>query len=133
MKTVSIHEAKTHLSRLIDRAAHGESFIIARAGKPLVKVVPVDAPAKPRRLGFLQGEIEVPDDFDRIGKREIAALFGITEVPVTGEHAVAIDTLPPFHKNPFDRLLLAQAVVERFTLITADAQLARYDGPVQKV
>ncbi len=77
MNTVNIHEAKTQLSRLVDRAARGEPFVIARAGKPLVKVSPVDAPAQPKRLGFLKGEIEVPDDFDRMGEREIAALFGI--------------------------------------------------------
>ncbi len=79
MTTVNIHEAKTQLSRLVDRAAKGESFVIARAGKPLVRVAALDAPAKPRRLGFLKGEIEVPDDFDRMGAREIAALFGIGE------------------------------------------------------
>jgi len=77
MKTVNIHEAKTQLSRLVDRAARGEAFIIAKAGKPLVKVSAIDAPAAPRRLGFLEGEIDVPDDFDRMGEREIAALFGI--------------------------------------------------------
>ena len=76
MKTVNIREAKTQLSRLVDRAARGESFVIAKAGKPLVKVSTLDAPAKAQRLGFLKGEIEVPDDFDRIGEKEIAALFG---------------------------------------------------------
>lgn len=78
MNTVNIHEAKTQLSRLVDRAARGEAFVIAKAGKPLVKVSAVDAPAVPRRLGFLKGEIEVPEDFDRMGEREIAALFGIS-------------------------------------------------------
>ena len=78
MNTVNIHEAKTQLSRLVDRAAHGEPFVIAKAGKPLVKVSAVDAPAEPKRLGFLKGEVEVPDDFDRMGAREIAALFGIS-------------------------------------------------------
>jgi prevent-host-death family protein len=78
MHTVNIHEAKTHLSRLIDQAARGEPFIIAKAGKPLVKVVPIDAPTarKPRRIGFLEGEISVPDDFDRMGSDEIERLFG---------------------------------------------------------
>lgn len=75
MKIVNIHEAKTQLSRLVNLAAKGESFIIARAGKPLVKVTAINAPAEARRSGFLQGEIEVPDDFDRMGEREIAALF----------------------------------------------------------
>jgi len=78
MNTVNIHEAKTQLSRLVDRAAQGEAFVIAKAGKPLVRVSAIDAPAEPRRLGFLKGEIDVPDDFDRMGEREIAALFGIS-------------------------------------------------------
>lgn len=76
MTTVNIHEAKTHLSKLVDQAAKGESVVIAKAGKPLVKIVAVDAPAKPRRLGFLAGEIAVPNDFDRMGAAEIASLFG---------------------------------------------------------
>ncbi len=58
---------------------------------------------------------------------------GYVELPITSEHAVNVDTLPPFHKDPFDRLLLAQALVEGITLLTADAQLARYRGPVRKV
>ena len=79
MTTVNIHEAKTQLSRLIERAARGETFVIAKAGKPLVKVSAVDAPREAKRLGFLKGEIEVPDDFDRMGEREIAAMFGVDE------------------------------------------------------
>lgn len=69
MRTVNMHDAKTQLSRLVERAAKGEPFIIARAGKPLVKVVPLapDETAGQRRLGFLAGEIAVPDDFDRMG------------------------------------------------------------------
>lgn len=76
MLTVNMHEAKTQLSRLVERAANGEPFVIARAGKPLVKVSALEAPARPQRLGFLAGEIAVPDDFDRMGGHEIAALFG---------------------------------------------------------
>ena len=76
MVTVNIHQAKTQLSRLVDRAAKGETFVIAKAGKPLVKVAALDAPAAPRRLGFLSGEIDVPTDFDRMGDAKIAALFG---------------------------------------------------------
>jgi len=79
MITVNIHEARAQLSRLVDRAAKGESFVITKAGNPIVKVMAINAPAKPRRLGFLKGEIEVPDDFDRMGEREIAALFGNRE------------------------------------------------------
>jgi prevent-host-death family protein len=78
MLTVNIHEAKTHLSSLLDRAAKGEPFIIAKAGKPLVKVVPLDASeaGHARRVGFMAGQIEVPDDFDRMGSSEIERLFG---------------------------------------------------------
>ena len=77
MRTVNIHEAKTHLSRLVDRAAKGESFVIAKAGKPLVKVTPLDAPSsgEVKRLGFLAGAIAVPDDFDSMGRAEIERLF----------------------------------------------------------
>ena len=76
MVTVNIHEAKTQLSKLIDQAVKGEAFVIAKAGKPLVKVAALDAPAAPQRLGFLAGEIAVPRDFNRMGEAEIAALFG---------------------------------------------------------
>ncbi len=76
MRTISISEAKTHLSRLVDRAAKGEPFVIAKAGKPMVKVVPFGASAggEVRRIGFMDGSIEVPDDFDRMGADEIEQL-----------------------------------------------------------
>jgi len=78
MKTVNIHAAKTQLSRLIEEASKGEAFIIARAGKPVVKVTALSAPtdAQVRRLGFMAGQISVPDDFDRMGKQEIERIFG---------------------------------------------------------
>ena len=78
METVNIHEAKTHLSRRVERAAKGDAFIIAKAGKPMVKVVALDTPAPSavRRLGFMAEEMSVPDDFDRIGSAEIERLFG---------------------------------------------------------
>jgi prevent-host-death family protein len=77
MLTVNIHEAKTHLSRLVDQAAKGETFVIAKAGKPLVKVVPLrDADSRAaQRLGFMAEEISVPDDFDRMGAGEIERIF----------------------------------------------------------
>jgi len=76
MVTVNIHEAKTQLSKLVDQAVKGEAFVIAKAGKPLVKVAALDAPSAPQRLGFLAGEIAVPEDFNRMGEAEIAAMFG---------------------------------------------------------
>lgn len=78
METINIHQAKTHLSRLLDRVANGGGFIIARAGKPVAKVVPLTTPdaGQTRRLGFMVGEMRVPDDFDRMGGNEIEGLFG---------------------------------------------------------
>lgn len=80
MKTVNMHEAKTHLSRLVREAAGGEPFVIARAGKPLVKVVPLDDPAgpaakPPKRTGFYSGELSIPDDFDTMMADEIEEMF----------------------------------------------------------
>ena len=78
MQTINIHEAKTQLSRLVEQAAKGEPFVIAKAGKPLVKVTPLDTPVagQVRRLGFMAGQVVVPDDFDRMGNTEIERLFG---------------------------------------------------------
>lgn len=58
---------------------------------------------------------------------------GYSELPISSQHAVSIDGLPPLHKDPFDRLLLAQALCEGITLLTSDTQLAQYPGPVRKV
>jgi antitoxin (DNA-binding transcriptional repressor) of toxin-antitoxin stability system len=82
MQTVNIHEAKTNLSRLIALAGQGEAFVIAKAGKPLVKVTAIHTQnGEPsRRLGFMQGTMRIPDDFDRMGGEDIAGLFaGATE------------------------------------------------------
>ncbi|MDY7561239.1 type II toxin-antitoxin system prevent-host-death family antitoxin [Pseudomonas sp. 10B1] len=78
MLTINIHEAKTHLSRLIDLAVRGEPFIIAKAGKPLVKVMSLTSPepSQVKRLGFMTGQIAVPDDFDRMGNDDIERMFG---------------------------------------------------------
>jgi prevent-host-death family protein len=77
MKIVNIHEAKTHLSKLIEEASKGEMFVIAKAGKPVVKVTALGAPtgAQVRRLGFMEGQICVPKDFDRMGNEEIEQMF----------------------------------------------------------
>jgi len=77
MQTFNIHEAKTHLSRLIEKASKGEPFIIAKAGKPLVKVMPLNAPdtSQMKRLGFMSGQINVPEDFDQMESVEIKQLF----------------------------------------------------------
>ncbi|MGS2722569.1 type II toxin-antitoxin system Phd/YefM family antitoxin [Porticoccus sp. GXU_MW_L64] len=78
MQTVNIHEAKTHLSRLIEQAVNGEPFVIAKAGKPLVKVVSLSVQDgdKAQRLGFMAEQIQVPEDFDEMGAEQIEQLFG---------------------------------------------------------
>lgn len=79
MRQVNMHEAKTHLSRLVEEAAAGKAFVICKAGRPMVRVSALDdapsAPAQKRRLGLLQGQCTVPDDFDRMAADEIADLF----------------------------------------------------------
>lgn len=79
MVTVNIHQAKTHLSRLVDQAVKGEPFVIAKAGKPLVKVMALAAPepSAMARRGFMAGQIAVPDDFDRMSQAKIEELFGV--------------------------------------------------------
>ena len=72
---VNIHEAKTHLSRLLERVAMGEEVIIAKAGKPVAKLVPVNRQPKKRTLGSARGEFVVPDDFNDPLPKEIEALF----------------------------------------------------------
>ena len=81
MHQVNIHEAKTHLSKLIDEAVQGEPFIIAKGGKPLVKVMALTVPTgkEIRRLGFMTGQLIIPKDFDRAHAQEIEALFGDNE------------------------------------------------------
>jgi prevent-host-death family protein len=77
MQTINIHEAKTHLSRLVEEAAQGKSFIIAKAGKPMVKVSPLSEQETKGvdKLGFMSGEILVPDDFDSMASSDILRLF----------------------------------------------------------
>lgn len=77
MNTFNIHQAKTQLSKLVDEAANGRPFIIAKAGRPLVKVVSLDTPVgdERKRVGFLEGQFLVPDDFDSMGGAEIEGLF----------------------------------------------------------
>jgi prevent-host-death family protein len=77
MQTYNIHDAKTQLSKLVEMAAKGESFVIAKAGKPMVKVTALDTPqsSQMKRFGFMAGQINVPDDFNTMGADEIQELF----------------------------------------------------------
>lgn len=79
MKTVNMHEAKTHLSKLVEQALQGQPFVIAKAGKPLVQVTMIET-VSPQRSGFLKGQVEIPEDFDDMAAEDIKQLFeGETE------------------------------------------------------
>jgi prevent-host-death family protein len=73
-RMVNIHEAKTHLSRLVELAAAGEEIVVAKAGRPMAKLVPYDKPKAPRQLGGWEGRVWIADDFDEVDE-EIARLF----------------------------------------------------------
>lgn len=75
MRTINIHEAKTHLSRLVEDAAGGEEIVIAKSGRPVARLVPIKATGKKRKLGFLAGKLEIPDDFDAPLSEDILAEF----------------------------------------------------------
>lgn len=80
MLTINIHEAKTHLSRFVERAAAGEEIIIAKAGKPVAKLVPLQSTPSRRNLGIFKGQLNVPDDFDAPLSDEAIALFGSNSI-----------------------------------------------------
>src|SRR5207237_1380406 len=117
---VNVHAAKTHLSRLIDRAAEGEEIIIARGGKPVARLAALEADRKTRRPGLGRG---------RTLERSISAC-GFGELPVTARHAATVRNLPPHHGDPFDRLLVAQALTEDLRIVTADDVFALYGAAV---
>ena len=74
VEQVNVHEAKTHLSRLLERVEHGEEIVIGRAGRPIARLVPYRVPRKPRTPGGWEGRVTIADDFD-ILPEEIAAAF----------------------------------------------------------
>ena len=75
MKPINIHEAKTHLSRLVERVQAGEEIVIAKAGKPAARLVPIEGARKPVKIGGLKAPAPVPDDFNTMFEKEIEALF----------------------------------------------------------
>ena len=199
----NMHDAKTHLSRIIERVEHGEEIIIDRAGTPVAKVVPLVRRANRTAVGSLAGQLDLSGDWTRhrptprspptsasahdpaaghprralghhrrrdprhrvprpatpraghlplpghpvgdhhqqsAGKlpgppdlAERVRDMGFRELPVTHAHAIAAGRLPPHHRDPFDRMLVAQAITESLTLASRDASIALYDVDVLKV
>lgn len=85
MEIINIHDAKTNLSRLLEEVQKGKPFIIAKSGRPIARVTRFEAPASSqmKRVGFLSGQIEVPDDFDRMGEDEVLSMFGEDDAPAS--------------------------------------------------
>jgi prevent-host-death family protein len=75
MTVINIHEAKTHLSRIVDEVAAGSEVIIAKAGKPMARLIPLAGVRRPKKLGLLKGKIKVPDDFNAPLPDEVIAGF----------------------------------------------------------
>jgi len=84
MKSINIHEAKTHLSRLVERVQAGEEIVIAKAGRPAARLVPIEGIGKPVKIGGLKSRVPVPDDFNTMFEAEIAALFAGVTTPGPG-------------------------------------------------
>ena len=83
MKSVNIHEAKTHLSRLIERVQAGEEIIIAKAGRPAARLVPIEGAGNPVKIGGLKLRHPIPDDFNTMFEEEIEKLFSAGPGPAT--------------------------------------------------
>ena len=75
MRTVNVHEAKTHLSRLLEEVEAGQEVLIARAGRPVARLLPLAPQRSPRRLGILAGRYAVPEDWDAFLPLEVIADF----------------------------------------------------------
>ncbi len=84
MKLVNIHEAKTHLSRLVERVQAGEEIVIAKAGQPAARLVPIESARKPVKVGGLKAPAPVPDDFNTLFGNEVESLFAGRPTPAAG-------------------------------------------------
>src|SRR6266436_1007890 len=128
MKQVNTHEAKTQLSRLLRRVAAGEEVTIANRGVPVARLVPVPPKKAQRVLGIFRGQFTVPDDFEAPWEFVPHALrsWSVQALNITHEHALRAGALPMHHRDPFDRMLIAQALSEEMTLLTADRVFQKY-------
>src|SRR6266851_707397 len=112
-ETINVHAAKTHLSSLLDRVARGEEIIIARAGKPVARLVPLVPVERP--LGFVQATVDA-SFFDPLPE----------ELPIRSAHALLAGGFMMNHRDPFDRMLAAQAILEGLPLVTDDPAFSAF-------
>lgn len=114
---INVHAAKTQLSRLLERVAQGEEVVIAKAGKPVARLVPVEPPAAPRRPGRRAAWA---------GSARISTRRCPTSSWPRSADALRGHGLPDHHRDPFDRLPVAQAEVEAVPLLSRDPLLTAY-------
>jgi len=136
METITIHKAKTQLSRLIKQACRGEEIVIAGGKEPVVKVVPITQTRGDRQPGALRGKIHIgPEFFEPLSPEESEVfenfMFYLAReefdvIPVTVEHGIRAGLLPGPHQDPFDRMLIAQALAENVPLVSNDRALDGY-------
>ena len=134
MVTVTnVTEAKAQLSALIERVLEGEEVIIGKAGKPAARHAIADPDNTVHLSAAVVGEIRIKV---ALGKLQLPADFGevldgqpFVPLPVIVAHAHALQSLPALHRNPFDRMLVAQAICEPLTIVTRDRSSAAYPAP----
>src|SRR5436853_608139 len=126
MQVINIHQAKTNLSQLIEKALRGENVIIAKAGKPIVKLGAYKEKLKPRKPGLLKGKISIPNNFTDEDP-EMVSISGFEVMPIILTHILELEKLPQYHSDPFDRILIAQTRAENLVLITDDIKIKKYD------
>ncbi|MCY4389532.1 MAG: hypothetical protein OXC18_20745 [Desulfurellaceae bacterium] len=132
---VNMHEAKSQLSRLAKLAWQGEEVIIAKAGEPYLRLEPYRPRRVERKMGGLEGQIWMSPDFDEEDEEIITAPdnlssvieeWGFEHLPLTFFHVEQAGLLPMHHRDPFDRLLIAQAQAEGLILVTRGRHIRRY-------
>jgi PIN domain nuclease of toxin-antitoxin system len=124
----------------VDRAGAGEEIIIAKAGRPVVRLVPLAAKSFTRRPGRWARRVKIASDFDaweiaikaspgklKLPKSADIAADGFVVLGIALEHTRALAAIPWRHRDPFDRLLMAQATIEGLTIVSADPWFGRYD------
>ncbi len=126
MKVISMHKAKSTLSQLVQRAAVGETILIGAYGKVDAKLVAATLPTvRQKRIGQLNADVQV--------LRVATAESGFIELPVLGIHTETLAKLPMLHRDPFDRLIVSQAITEPMRLLTSDSELEAYSDLVQRI